>query len=242
MISERVLRRVAVDEQPRCVKRIGLSVPWSVEDVEARLYESKCELKFSTWQAERRRAADDRVQALGQAGPPKSGKVRSVPLIDQAARALDTLSMREHFTGPDDLVFASETGGHFDEAAARNAFYEALNVAGLGDRRTKPDPIVVHDLRHTFGTLAVEVWSLHDVQAYMGHADIQTTMIYVHHVPKTAAADLLTRLVEKASGAASLEATAGACSVSPAVSRTAEFDSNSAQLSDTQTPETTGAR
>lgn len=40
----------------------------------------------------------------------KSGKVRSVPLIDQAARALDRLSRREHFTGPDDLVFCSETG------------------------------------------------------------------------------------------------------------------------------------
>ena len=40
----------------------------------------------------------------GRPGPPKSGKVRSVPLIDQAARALDGLSRREHFTGPDELV------------------------------------------------------------------------------------------------------------------------------------------
>jgi hypothetical protein len=36
----------------------------------------------------------------GAAGRPKSGKVRSVPLIDQAARALDRLSRREHFTAP----------------------------------------------------------------------------------------------------------------------------------------------
>ena len=43
----------------------------------------------------------------GKAGPPKSGKIRSVPLIDQAARALDGLSKREMFTGPDDLVFCS---------------------------------------------------------------------------------------------------------------------------------------
>ena len=70
----------------------------------------------------------------------------------------------------------------------------------MGDKRTKDDPIVFHDLRHTFGTLAVEAWPLHDVQAYMGHADIQTTMIYVHHQPKTAAADALTRIVAAASG------------------------------------------
>ena len=29
----------------------------------------------------------------------------------------------------------------------------------------------------------------------MGHADIQTTMIYVHHVPKVSAADELCRAV-----------------------------------------------
>jgi hypothetical protein len=37
--------------------------------------------------------------------------VRSVPLIDQAAVALDGLSRREHFTGPADRVFCSDVGG-----------------------------------------------------------------------------------------------------------------------------------
>jgi integrase len=64
--------------------------------------------------------------------------------------------------------------------------------------------MVFHDLRHTFGTLAVEAWPLHDVQAYMGHADIQTTMIYVHHQPKAAAADALSQLVAQATGAESV--------------------------------------
>ena len=36
----------------------------------------------------------------------------------------------------------------------------------------------------------------------MGHADIQTTMIYVHHVPKVEAADEMSRAVEAAMGAA----------------------------------------
>jgi len=33
-------------------------------------------------------------------------------------------------------------------------FYEALEAAGLGDKRKGEVPIVFHDLRHTFGTLA----------------------------------------------------------------------------------------
>ena len=53
-----------------------------------------------------------------------------------------------------------------------------------------------HDLRHTFGTQAVQAFALTDVKAYMGHADIQMTMIYVHHVPQNDAADKLSRLLE----------------------------------------------
>ncbi len=136
----------------------------------------------------------------GRIGPPKSGLIRSVPLIDQAAQALDALSRRGAFTAPDDLVFCTDLGEHLTDDAMRDGFYAALKRAGLGDRREGADPIVFHDLRHTFGTLAVEAWPLHDVQAYMGHADIQTTMIYVHHQPKTAAADRLSELVSRATG------------------------------------------
>ncbi len=50
----------------------------------------------------------------------------------------------------------------------------------------------------------MSAWPVHDVQAYMGHADIATTMIYVHHQPKTAA-DALTRIVAAASGAAEID-------------------------------------
>lgn len=131
---------------------------------------------------------------------PKSHRIRSVPLIDQAAKALDDLSRREHYTGADDLVF-TERGGPLDEGAMRDGFYAALKQAGLGRMRAKDEPITFHDLRHTFGTLGAQAWSLHDLQAYMGHADIQTTMIYVHHVPKVEAADALSKLVEAETGA-----------------------------------------
>jgi integrase len=134
----------------------------------------------------------------GRPGPPKSGKVRSVPLIDQAARSLDALSRRELFTSPDDLVFCTELGEHLNDDRLRERFYAALELAGLGDRRAGSNPMVFHDLRHTFGTLAVQAWPLHDVQAYMGHADVQTTMIYAHHIPKADAAARLGALVAEA--------------------------------------------
>ena len=63
------------------------------------------------------------------------------------------------------------------------------------------EPIRFHDLRHTFGTLAVQVFPLSDVKAYMGHADIATTMIYVHHVPQVDAAEKLSAALRAASTA-----------------------------------------
>jgi integrase len=141
----------------------------------------------------------------GEPGPPKSGKVRSVPLIDQAAAPLDALSRREHFTSDDDLVFATAIGRPPDDSALRRRFYDALDAAGLGGVRTKADPFVFHDLRHTFGTLAVQAFPLSDVKAYMGHADIQTTMIYVHHVPRHDAAARLSAIVGEEAGPKPLE-------------------------------------
>jgi integrase len=137
---------------------------------------------------------------LGRQGPPKSGHVRSVPLIDQAMEPLDRLSRRDLFTGPDDLVFAGVLGSHLDGSALRKRFYSALDRAGLGEMRAKSEPVTFHDLRHTFGTLAVQAFPLSDVKAYMGHADIQTTMIYVHHVPRHDAAARLSAIVGAETG------------------------------------------
>jgi integrase len=117
---------------------------------------------------------------------PKSGLVRSVPLTDQATVTLDTLSKRDRLTDHDDLVFPAPTGAMIGGDKVRGAFYRALAAAGLGHLREKENPITVHDLRHTFGTLAVRAprTSIKDVQAWMGHKDIKTTMRYLHHVPQ----------------------------------------------------------
>jgi integrase len=142
------------------------------------------------------------MPAGGEEDSPKSGKVRSVPLMDDAARELDRLSRREKFVGPDDVVFCGPDGGMLGEDALRKALYKALAEAGV-DRKAFParGGFTFHDLRHTFGTLAAQVWPLHDVQAFMGHADIQTTMRYAHHVPKRDAAIRFTEFVERERGA-----------------------------------------
>jgi integrase len=127
---------------------------------------------------------------------PKSSCVRSVPMADQVAAALDGLSRRGRFVSDDDFVFCTALGEPRSDYFIRGAFYDALERAGLGHLRSKDNPIRFHDLRHTFGTLAVQAAPISDVQAWMGHAQIQTTMIYVHYVPQHDAAEKLTRLFD----------------------------------------------
>jgi len=116
---------------------------------------------------------------LGQVTTPKSGKVRSVPLAPDVAEALARLGARGRFTGEDELVFAGVTGGHLDSAALRRRYKAALARAGLR-------PLRFHDLRHTFGTRMIAEADIRRVQEWMGHADIQTTMRYLHYAPRAA--------------------------------------------------------
>jgi integrase len=110
----------------------------------------------------------------GGLGTPKSGKVRSVPLVPHVAQALAGLGQRSEFVADDELVFPNELGRFMDASALRDRYKAARARARLR-------PLRFHDLRHTFGTLAVRKAEVPAVQAWMGHADIQTTMRYVHH-------------------------------------------------------------
>ena len=107
---------------------------------------------------------------------PKSGKVRSVPLAPDVASTLAQLGRREHWIGEDDLVFASELGTYLDGSALRRRYKAALDRAALR-------PLRFHDLRHTFGTRMIAKADIRRVQEWMGHADIQTTMRYLHYAP-----------------------------------------------------------
>ena len=121
-----------------------------------------------------------RVRASDYAGhltKAKSGKVRAVPLAPDVASALAQLGRRENWVGDDDLVFAGEAGSYLDGSALRRRYKAALDAAGLR-------PLRFHDLRHTFGTRMIAKADIRRVQEWMGHADIQTTMRYLHFAPR----------------------------------------------------------
>jgi integrase len=122
--------------------------------------------------------------AAGALTSPKSGKVRSVPLAPEVAKALAKLSQRQHFTGDDDLVFVGEAGSYLDGSALRRRYKSALTKAKLR-------PLRFHDLRHTFGTRMIAKADIRRVQEWMGHADIQTTMRYLHYAPREEDAQLV---------------------------------------------------
>ncbi len=115
--------------------------------------------------------------AGGALTAPKSGKVRSVLLAPEVAQALAKLSRREFLTGEDDLVFPGELSDFLDGSALRRRYTAALKRAGLRQLR-------FHDLRHTFGTRMIAKADIRRVQEWMGHADIQTTMRYLHYAPR----------------------------------------------------------
>jgi len=111
--------------------------------------------------------------SFGQLVTPKSGKMRTVPMVGEVAEALARLGQREYFTGDQDPVFAGALGGHLDASALRRRYTEAAKRAGLR-------PLPFHSLRHYFGSMAVNRATLVQVQAWMGHAHIQTTARYLH--------------------------------------------------------------
>jgi integrase len=122
--------------------------------------------------------------AAGQLTTPKSGKVRSVPMAPDVAQALAELGNRQLFTGDDDLVFVGVAGDHLDGDALSSRYRSALKRAELR-------PLRFHDLRHTFGTRMIAKADVRRVQEWMGHADIQTTMKYLHYVPRAGDAALV---------------------------------------------------
>jgi integrase len=113
----------------------------------------------------------------GVLSTPKSGKVRSVPMAPDVASALAKLGDRGDQVGDDHLVFVGEGGGYVDGSALRRRYDAAIKRGGL--RRLR-----FHDLRHTFGTRMIAKADIRRVQEWMGHADIQTTMKYLHYAPR----------------------------------------------------------
>jgi len=114
-------------------------------------------------------------QAAQTEKSPKSGKVRSVPLVAELIAPLGGLSRRGYFTGEEDLVFCSEVGATWTPGGSASAIRPRSRPSAEG--------CPLHDLRHCFGSVAVRAFPLSDVQAMLGHAHVTTTMRYVHHRP-----------------------------------------------------------
>ena len=129
-------------------------------------------------------SACGRATTAGALTTPKSGKVRAVPMAPDVATALARLGRREAWVGEDDLVFAGEAGSYLDGSALRRRYKEASSARTLR-------PLRFHDLRHTFGTRMIAKADIRRVQEWMGHADIQTTMRYLHYAPRAEDAALV---------------------------------------------------
>ena len=116
----------------------------------------------------------------------KSGRVRRVPLADQAGAALDHMSQRERYTTLDDLVCCNVYGRPLDESALRRRYRRAQAAAGVR-------PLRFHDLRHTFGSrLAAKGVDVVTIQKAMGHSSLSTTSRYLHARPAAEQAQVFT--------------------------------------------------
>lgn len=105
----------------------------------------------------------------------KNGKSRSVLLNAKAREVLEGLKKDD--AKDTDFVFPSRhgaTGGHLEDI--RRVFDRVCIAANIKGLR-------IHDLRHSFATLAVMSGaSLYDVQKLLGHSDIAMTQRYAHMV------------------------------------------------------------
>src|SRR3954469_16788199 len=120
---------------------------------------------------------------FGHVGATKGGRGRAVPMVREVAEVLARLGERGYLGDRADPGCPRE-GDWLDGSALRRRFVTACERAGLRVLR-------FHDLRHTFGSNAINRANLVQVQAWMGHADHRTTMRYLHHKSLDAEADLL---------------------------------------------------
>lgn len=113
---------------------------------------------------------------------------RSVPMTERLRAELERWRSRSIFDHGDDLVFAHpQLGTPLDRTKVTRRFQAACKRAGV--------PMIrFHDLRHTFGTLAVRgAESIVELQNWLGHAEVRTTMRYTHYREQHDAAERLAK-------------------------------------------------
>jgi integrase len=146
-------------------------------------------LHWSDVDLDRRILSVSRSMSAGEESSTKSRRARSVPLADQAAAEIRGLQKRRSFTGRNDYVFCRPDGGPLDRSAVRTRFVRAQKAAGVRVRR-------FHDLRHSFGSLAIQQFDLVAVKEMMGHSKLTTTERYLHSKPRPDDVAKLTTIFE----------------------------------------------
>lgn len=118
----------------------------------------------------------NRASSAGVVTSPKSNRSRTVPLATAAACELREL--RRHFPDtPDDLVFRRMDGTPLSPSGVRKRYLHTRAAAKLR-------PLRFHDLRHSFGSLAVREVATVTLKEWMGHAKLATTERYLHAKPR----------------------------------------------------------
>ena len=75
-----------------------------------------------------------------------------------------------------DYFFVSKYGGQLYQNRIRELFHNYVKIAGLNDKKRTP-----HSLRHSMVTHAIEDGvSVPIVQEFVGHSNVETTMLYTH--------------------------------------------------------------
>jgi integrase len=122
-----------------------------------------------------------RARVRGRYVVPKSGREREIPL-DAASPLLREVLLEAIVRGespaPDALVFTSPRGCILQERNVHRGWYRLRRAAGVS-------PLRMHDLRHTFASRAIGAGvSIPRVSAWLGHAQIATTLaVYTHVLP-----------------------------------------------------------
>lgn len=108
----------------------------------------------------------------------KSGKSRTIPLNDQARKAmLCRASFRAEQCPGSPWVFATKDGERVK--SVRTGFLAACKRAGIENFR-------IHDMRHTFAAwLVTEGIALPVIRDLLGHSSVVMTEIYAHLSPET---------------------------------------------------------
>lgn len=104
---------------------------------------------------------------------PKTGE-RHIPINDPLCDLLQRIKAENTKKGKSNFVFCDLDGSQI-KYKVREQLIKTAKHAGI------PDLTKIHTLRHTFAShLVMKGIDLPTVQKLMGHADIQTTMIYSH--------------------------------------------------------------